>query len=651
MTDQTHAPPEVTTPRDRRRAIWRRVLWGGGGFAAVCVVAGIAGVTYLTHGNLGPFVARRASAMLRREVQVAAMHVTPGAWLKIEVENARLANIAGGSEPDMVRVGHLSFEVRAISLLHGPAILRHLALSDVRVLVERTPQKLPNWRFGAAALTPPKPAATPQTVSPQTASPDDRRHYPTLLDARIVNGEVIYRTAHGASFRTTLKTVTIDTRNADTPVSFAVDGAYNDVPVRMTATLQPFSALRRIRDPYGIDLQATSGDMVMTFRGTAVDPLNADGIVGAVSVKTETSKSLMAIAGMAGPQDVALRMAGQFAHDGSLWTITGGEGAVKDNPMTVSLLRFVEGMRGQPDHVTADIAFSRLDLNEFLGDRKASDTANKDMVLDIDRAPDPLIDAKVSVGSLSYNVLHFSNMALAASVMPGVVSVERLALDYLGARLNASGRMQAVDGGGAHVSAVVDVNGLDIQKLRQTLGFASVPLQGRLDLRMTADATQRTLNAAVHEADVAAAVSMTGGRIDRTVIGAASTDLRMIFRRPKGMTPVACLLGVVNAHAGVGSALPLRVRTAEGTISGNARFDLNRKWFNLIFGSQASTTSSFALDIPVQVSGGFSSPRILPARWTADGRSMLAETSRLNALPVGVRQFAMRNPCYRPGGR
>lgn len=646
MTDHTNAPPATTTSHDRRRTIWRRVLWYGGGFVAVCVVAVVAGITYLTQANLGPFVARRASSMLGREVQVAAMHVTPGAWLKIDVENARLANIAGGSDPDMVRVGHLSLEVRASSLLYGPATMRHLAISDVWVLVERTPQKLPNWRFGQAARNPPKPAETPQT-----ASPDDRRHYPTLLDGRIVNSEVIYRTAHGASFRTMLKSVTIDTQNADTPVSFTVDGAYNDVPVRMTATLQPFSALRHISDPYGIDMQATSGDMLMTFKGTAVDPLNADGIVGAVSVKTETSKSLMAIAGMQAPQDVALQMSGQFAHDGNLWSITKGEGTVKDNPMTIPVIRFVEGTRGQPDQVTADIAFSRLDLNEFLGDRKSSDTANKDLVLDIDRAPDPLIEAKLSIGTLSYNVLHFSNMALSASVMPGVVKVETLALDYLGARLNASGRMQAVDSGGAHVSAAVDVKGLDIQKLRQALGFASVPLQGRLDLRMTADATQRTLNAAVHAADVAAAVSMTGGSIDRTVIGAASTDLRMIFRRPKGMTPVACLLGVVDSHAGVGVALPLRIRTAEGTVFGNARFDLNRKWFNLIFGSQASTTGSFSLDIPVQVNGSFSSPRIVPARWSADGRGMLAETNRLNALPGGVRQFALRNPCYRPGGR
>lgn len=647
MLDQTHEKPVATGARTTVR---KRILWGLAGFAGLCVIGGGASLVFLAHDNLGPFVGRRATAMLGRQVEVAGLHVTPGRWLKIDVEKARLANIAGGSDPDMVRVGHLSFEVQATSLLYGPPVLRHLTIADVWVLVERTPAKEPNWRFGKLPGEGTKPVPS-SSGADQTPSPDGRRRYPTLLDADIRNGEVVYRTSHGSSFRTTLKDVTINTQNANAPVMLVVHGAYNDVPVDMTATMQSFAALRRIRDPYGIDLQATSGDMVMTFKGTAIDPLNADGIVGAVGVRTETSRPLMAIAGMPGFQDVALQMSGQFAHSGNLWEITQGKGSVKDNPMTIRLARLVEGSRGQPDHVTADIAFSRLNLNEFLGDRKAADTSDKDLVLDIDRAPDPLIDARLSTGTLHYNVLDFSNVSLGASVTPGAVTVQTLALDYLGARLKASGHVQAVEKAGAHVSATVDVGGADIQKLRQAFGFGSIPLQGRLDMHMTADATQRTLNAAVHAANVQAAVSMTNGSVERTVIGAASTDVRMIFRRPKGMTAVSCMLGVVDSHAGVGSALPLRIRTADGTVSGNARFDVNRKWFNLTFGSQASTTGNFALDIPIQVSGSFSSPHVALASWSANGRSMIEEANRVNALPVGVRQFAMRNPCYMPAGR
>lgn len=121
----------------------------------------------------------------------------------------------------------------------------------------------------------------------------------------------------------------------------------------------------------------------------------------------------------------------------------------------------------------------------------------------------------------------------------------------------------------------------------------------------------------------------------------------MLFNKPKGATAVSCLLGVVSSHGGVGQALPMRIKTADGTLSANARFDLNRRWFDLIFSTQGKTTGRFALDIPVRVSGSFSNPSISLAKWSADGRAMLAQSERLNTLPAGVKQFAQRNACYR----
>lgn len=653
MSDQTSdnaARPESqksgpASGQTRRRGAGFWALWGGVGAVALVAASGGAGWVFLSKADLGRFVARRATAALGRTVEIGSLHVTPGRWLKVEIANARLANIPGGTGPDMVRVGHLAAEVNVSSLLHGPMLVRHVAISDVYVMVERTPQRVPNWRFGKQAEVGAKPAP-----HPAQSAPDDRSDYPTALDVAVQKGEVIYRTAHGSEFRTTLKTVTLQTDGADKSVHLAVDGAYNDTPVTMTATMQPFSILRQTKTPYGIDMEAKSGDMTITFRGTATDPINADGIRGAVTFNSPTSRPMMQIAGLPAQQDIAVQMSGQFEHEGDLWSVTQGQGMVKDNPMTITLMRLVEGSHGKPDHITADIAFSQLNLNEFLSHQKAASPTQTDMPLTVDPAPDPLVDAHLSVKKLSYNVLTFSNMTLAASVAPGAVAVDTLSLDYLGANLKASGKIEAADKGASHVGASVNVSGADIEKLRQVLGFGPVPLQGRVDMQMRADATQKTLNAAVHAADVAAAVSMTSGSLDRKVIGLVSADLRMLFNKPKGMTPVACMLGVVSSRAGVGQALPLRIRTGDGTVAANARFDLNRKWFDLTFGSQASTTGRFALDIPVRVSGSFSSPKVRPASWSAEGRAMMAQTERLNTLPAGVKQFALKNACYRAIG-
>lgn len=513
MADQNKTAPATPAGQKKRRGAGFWALWGGVGAVALLATAGGAGWIVLTKVDLAGFVARRATGALGRTVEIGSLHVTPGRWLKVDMAKARLANILGGTGPDMVRVGHLAAEVKLSSLLHGPMLVRHVAISDVYVMVERTPQRLPNWRFGSQAEVAAKARAHPATPS---TGPDDRSSYPTALDVTVQNGDVTYRTAHGSEFRTTLKTVTLQTDGADAPVHLAVDGAYNGTPVTMTATLQPFSVLRQTSTPYGIDMQANSGDMTITFKGTATDPINADGIKGAVTFNTPTSRPMMQIAGLPAQQDIAMQMSGQFEHEGNLWRITQGKGVVnKDNPMTITLMRLVEGGRDEPDHVTADIAFSKLNLNEFLSRQKTPASSDTDIPLAVVRTPDPLVDAKLSVKQLSYNVLTFSNVGLSASVAPGAVAVDTLALDYMGASLKASGKIEAAEKDMAHVGAAVSVSGADIEKLRQVMDLGPVPLRGRLDMQMRADATQKTLNAAVRAADVAAAVSMTSGSLEK----------------------------------------------------------------------------------------------------------------------------------------
>ncbi|MCG0995211.1 AsmA-like C-terminal region-containing protein [Acetobacter indonesiensis] len=644
-------PETVSSAKSAKRPLRFWLLCAGAGVCGVAAASVVVGWMTVSHVNFGPFVGRRATAMLGRNVSVESLSVTPGRWLKLDLGGVKVANIPGGSKPDMVDVGHLSVEIKLSTLLHGPMLVRHVTGSDIHVLVERTSDRHPNWRFktkdipGEASAKPPAPAA--EITSPDQVVPDDRSSYPTVLDVQMHNSDVTYRTAHGSEFRSTLNTITLNTKDASSPVSFTVDGAYNGQPVQLDATLQPFDALRQTHKPYGMVVKGQSGDFKFTFDGNATDPLNADGLSGAVTAETPTSRPLMTIAGMDLSQDIPLHMEGQFTHADNFWAVTQGKGVVKNNSMTITQASLMEGERGKPDQVKADVAFDQLNVNSFLGKDGASNPSGADMVLDVSSNPDPLIDAKLSAKGVTYNVYHFSDASLSASVTPGLMAVRNLSLAYLGATLKASGKIAAAEKGNARVQGDVALAKVDIDRFRRALGFKPVPLLGQVDMQMTASATQHTLNAAVQKADIAAAVAMTSGALDKKIIQAASADISMLFNKPKGATTVSCLLGVVSSHGGVGQALPMRIKTADGTLSANARFDLNRRWFDLIFSTQGKTTGRFALDIPVRVSGSFSNPSISLAKWSADGRAMLAQSERLNTLPAGVKQFAQRNACYR----
>jgi AsmA family protein len=153
----------------------------------------------------------------------------------------------------------------------------------------------------------------------------------------------------------------------------------------------------------------------------------------------------------------------------------------------------------------------------------------------------------------------------------------------------------------------------------------------------------RTLNEAARTGHASAVVEMRGGSISRRMLEIASTDIRSVFRWAEGMSPIACLVGVLDMRGGAGTVSPLRVRAREGTITGSGRFDLFRRQVDLTISSE--TPSSFALDIPVRVSGAFADPSIRPAQWSAEGRAQLAASDNVNALLPALRPFARRNPC------
>lgn len=604
-------------------------------FAAALAFAGAAAFLLVGRYDFGPLAARRAAAALGRPVSIGRLHIAPGRWITVDLGGARLDNVAGGSRPAMVEVERLTAEVEAASLLRGPVVVRRLAVGGLSVLLERTAEGGANWRFGPA-----RPPAAP-------GPPADRSWFPTLLDARLLGSEIVFRTSSGAELRTRLDEAAVLAAGADQPVRLTARGAYNGAPVRLEGDLQSIAVLRDAATPFGTDLRFASGDTTLHFKGAMAEPLDVDGARGTLALAAPTPDALLAIAGAAGDLDASLTLAGTLERQGDLWRLTDAAGALDESRITAGSLRLAEGARGKPDDVAVDLAFDRLDLNEALETGKRGSRPDADIPLHVDRAPDTVLRARLSARELVYARVHATDVGFAAALTPGRVAVEELSLTYLGARIRASGRIEAAAASeeGGRVSVDVAGSRLDVQRLRRELGFGPIPLQGRMEARVAVAAEGASLNAAARAAHVSAVVSMDGGAIGRDVIETASIDVRRLFRKAKGTSGVSCLLGVLDMRAGVGTVLPLRIKAADGTVAGHASFDLNRRRFDLTIGSRSATTSAFALDIPVRVSGPFADPSVRPARWSAAGRALLAAGEDVSGLPADMRQLARRSRC------
>ncbi|MEO3473545.1 AsmA family protein [Roseomonas sp. CAU 1739] len=608
----------------------------GAALAAVFVV--------LPRMDLAARAAVRLTGALGRGVTVESVQVTPGLTTTIEVRGLRLANIEGGSAPHMATLQSLRAVLDIMPLLRGLVVLRQVEAEGFDLLLERTADRRRNWRLHGDPAGPSTPFAP---------EPPDRSGLPLLLDLRLTRSQVVFRTSSGAALRSELSTVTLAAPAADQPLSLRMEGAYQSVPVTLSGTLGTPDQLRDGTTPFPYPLRVTAPETVLTFEGTSRDPLNFDRLDGRLAIEARSPGAILTMAGAGPGPAVPVSLAGPFIHQGDLWRLTEATGALAGEALAAPLLELTEGANGRPDRVATRIDFTRLDLNRIFGPPSATpggDAGDADIPLSIADAPDPELRAEATAQRFRYAQLDATDVRFVAEAKPGRIAVEALALTAYGGRIEASGELVPAPRGG-RITAEASLNDANIDTLRRAFGIRTLPLLGPVQARTAITAEGATLNEATRRAEIGAVVAMRGGSIAREVIEMASTDIRALFRTARGQTPMTCLLAVVSVRGGRGEAAPLRIRAATGTISGLATFDLNRKRMDLVIGSQSETTSDFALDIPVRVSGSFANPDIAPARWSSDGRARLAAGDRVAPLPPSLQAFARQNPCFRAGGR
>jgi uncharacterized protein involved in outer membrane biogenesis len=613
----------------------RRLRWPLGVALGVFVVLAVAaGAVFAFAGrfDFGPFVAGRLTASLGRKLTIGSLHIAPGRWLQVELDDLQLGNLPDGSQPIMASIPHATAEIDALSLLHGPPVLRRLSIDGAQLLLERNKAGLKNWKF----------AGEPQYPPPD---PGERARFPTLLDARI-SGDIVFHTSRGHMLDTRIDTMRLTAAAADQPVRLTASGTYNAVPLTLDAGLASLDALRDTTKPYPADIRMASGDAVLTFKGTMTDPLQIDGAKGTLTLDTATIAPILRITGATAGFAASLHFQGAFTHDGLVWHLAQAAGALDDSTIRSADVTLTEGPPGQADMVDADLAFDRLDTNALL----AGDTGGaSDMSLAIDRDPGTLLTLKLSARDLAYGELHAADAALQGAIKPGLIAVDSLSFGYLGTPLRAHGQVAAVAGANnaplGHATAELTLTGMDVQQLRKLLQSGPVPLLGRVDGQALLDATAATFGAAIKAGRLSAILGMNGGSVSRQIIELASTDARTLFRRAEGMTPLACAVAVIDMRDGIGTISPLRLRSADGTITGRGSFDLARRSIDITVASESRTTSIFALDVPMRVSGPIADPSIRPAALSAQGRAELSAGDAVERLLPALQPLARRSPC------
>jgi uncharacterized protein involved in outer membrane biogenesis len=600
------------------------------GLVILLLLAAGAGALYLSQADLKPLVEREASESLGRTVSFGSFQVRWGDPLHVDFTDLAIANAPWGSKPEMVRIGKFSAQLEVGPLLHGVLHYRELRISDVAVVLERDPAGIGNWKFGGGGGL--------------GLVPKNRTQFPTLIDFAGERALITYRTRGGNILGVRLDRVAISSPDEHAPVKLLAEGAYNDVPARIEATTESYTVLRDDDVPFGTRFTLASPDTDIAFDGTMQEPLDFEGVRGELSIEARTVDDLIAAMGGKAKADLPLIVAGILVRNGDHWSLDAAKGRLQQSDFS-GTLALVEGKPRQPDDIALDLGFSDLDVDALAAPFSKAKGATK---LDgLPLHPDGLREVNASVdltvGNLAIAGRKLRTVALDGRLKGGDVTLKELSFALGGGRLSASGTLDGQDKDG-RLALRLRLAKAEIAALAAELGAKGTEIRGRLEAAARLSMAGPTVGAALQHSEGAAVLLMRDGQVAQSLIEQLSTDLRGLFRERHDSVPVSCLLGVVTLKDGIGVIAPLRLESQTAVAIGAGKIDLVRERLDLTVRTERDSTSFFALDIPVRISGPLDHLSAAPARETT------ATGCASRPLPTCCRRTCRRSRTAAPAG-
>ena len=266
----------------RRRRTGRRIL-----IAVVLIVivlpVAAALVAFLTF-NPNAYKSQIAAAVAQatgRDVTLAGPLAVKLSWVPtLTAQDVRLANIPGGSSPEMARIDEIETRIALLPMLQHRLEIQALVLRHPAVLLERTADGRANWLFQPA--TP----SSPTSPSPMTVNSSAGPWRVAIDSLEIVDGQFTYRdgtSRTSASLAVSHARLTAQgsgtTPPASAPMTVSVDAVWQGVPVGLSGTTGPFAHLTDPSDHsiWPLDLTLSTQGASVEAAGTATDPRDARG--------------------------------------------------------------------------------------------------------------------------------------------------------------------------------------------------------------------------------------------------------------------------------------------------------------------------------------------------------------------------------------
>ncbi len=589
---------------------WLKILgWIAASLLALIAAAGAA----LWIGG-GPLVAwalaHPVSGLIGRQIHIEGpLAVHWGRPTRILAENVHLANAPWGSQPEMFSAKRFEIEIFPGSLLRGPLRAPLLEVDDAKLLLETSAQGEGNWQFGPFA-------AARNTLS----KPPDLRH------VAIRRADVLWRDGQtGSQVPLAVSGLTLDTPDPVHPSTIAAEGAFRDLPFRLSGSLDPLAMLRQPARPYRVKLDGALDRLSLAVDGTIGEPKSFAGVDLRLSFDGRQLHDFAARLAIPLPELPEIRGTGVLKGGTGHWALTALTVAMGNSDLEGGI---TIDTSGEIPEVKANLTSSSIDFADFreiAGGKPASaatprlpaeETARLIPASHLPLQELPRLNADIafdvarirSVGGLPLERISFGLQLRdrAITVKPLRFRVARGDIDFT-AHLVPTGANHLL-----RLTAEVDVRHVDLHELVQSNKSAALRKSGGIVggfIKVNSTGTAMRDLFAHMSGD--AGFFMENGQLSELLQDLAPLDALAaigVYVSGDKPLPINCLVSRFAIRDGVATASTLLFDTELTLVTGAGNVNFGDETLYLTLKPYNKSPTLVSLHAPVDIGGTFAKP-------------------------------------------
>jgi len=603
-----------------------------GAIAAAVVVALAILVAFFPWNALRGPLASYLGHRLQRTVAIDGdLRVHPGLTTRIEIDGLSIGNAAWSDIQPMAHAQRMALTFGLRSLLHVTPDT--VALSEPNVVLEKNPAGDANWHFGGGGAGAPG--------------------FGTITVDR---GTVRYRDPALRADITIALQSTAPAPNVPSALRFDGDGTLRGDRFTITGQGHGFSELRRVDEPYQLNLDLHAGATEIAFDGTIV-PAAPQNLRGGLRLRGPDLSQLYPIVPSPLPWTPPYNLAGDLVHGNQRWDFQRISGTVGKSDLAGE---FRIDLSQKRPLTTADLSSRKLDykdLGGFVGlppgepadkaktpeqqaelrKREATTRVLPDKPFDLVKLRDHDVDLKFRATSARWGRFPLDSLIGHLTLNDGVLHFEPLDFGIADGHVvshitvDASKREPVA-------RAELEIRRVELKRIFPTLASPQGSA-GRVGGRARFDTAGNSVAAMLASADGEAAVAMAGGEASTLRLVLTNLDLARAAALLIGgdqTAQVHCAVAAMHATRGVIVPDLMVIDTSAELIKGAGSIDFRDEKYDLQLYADSKKPSILALRGPIRITGTFKTPVVRPAVGQAVARVGAAVGLGILAPPLAL---------------